>query len=203
MTDCLAEGTLRAYHDRELPVEEMEKVTAHLSACAACEGLADEVAGRAMRVQSLLGALPGPEQVIWMPRRTAEPVRKWPRWAAAAAAIAAGIVIALIWPGAKAPQTVALQPPAAVRELPPAPIQAPAPAREASMRLGPAVTARKSAARPKKPLRQVFLALDDEPIETGVVIRVALGDAGIPADVVFGPDGRAHAIRLVDTLTKY
>jgi hypothetical protein len=77
------------------------------------------------------------------------------------------------------------------------------PVREASVQLPSALPARKPGAQRKKQLRQVFLALDDEPIETGVVIRVALGDAGIPADVVFGADGRARAIRLVDTLTKY
>jgi hypothetical protein len=48
----------------------------------------------------------------------------------------------------------------------------------------------------------LFLALDDEPIETGIVVRVALGEAEIPADVIFGTDGRAHAIRLVSNPTK-
>jgi hypothetical protein len=45
---------------------------------------------------------------------------------------------------------------------------------------------------------QYFLALDDEPFEVGVVRRVALGPEEVPADVVFGPDGRARAIRLLN-----
>jgi hypothetical protein len=40
-----------------------------------------------------------------------------------------------------------------------------------------------------------YLALDDEPIETGVVMRVALGPAEVPADVIFDQEGRARAIR--------
>jgi hypothetical protein len=43
-----------------------------------------------------------------------------------------------------------------------------------------------------------FVSLDDEPISTGVVLRVELGPKGVPADVIFGPDGRPHAIRLVN-----
>jgi hypothetical protein len=43
-----------------------------------------------------------------------------------------------------------------------------------------------------------FVSLDDEPINTGVVLRVELGPKGVPADVIFGPDGRPHAIRLVN-----
>ena len=46
------------------------------------------------------------------------------------------------------------------------------------------------------------MALDDEPIDTGVVMRVALGPAEVPADVVFSPDGRPRAIRLVNTSAK-
>jgi hypothetical protein len=42
-----------------------------------------------------------------------------------------------------------------------------------------------------------FLALDDEPIESGVVMRVGVDPGNLQADIVFGPDGRAHAIRLV------
>jgi len=51
--------------------------------------------------------------------------------------------------------------------------------------------------RPAPP-RNEFVALDDEPFDTGVVLRMALGPAEVPADVLFGPDGRAHAIRFVN-----
>ena len=42
-----------------------------------------------------------------------------------------------------------------------------------------------------------FVALDDEPIDTGVVVRVAVGPDQVQADVIIGPDGRARAFRLV------
>jgi len=48
-----------------------------------------------------------------------------------------------------------------------------------------------------------FLALDDEPIEGGIVMRVTV-PGSTPADIVFSPDGRARAIRLVNgTQRKY
>jgi len=53
---------------------------------------------------------------------------------------------------------------------------------------------------PVKPKAQVdyYVKLDDEPIETGVVVRVGLDGGQVPADVILGPDGRARAIRLVN-----
>jgi hypothetical protein len=56
----------------------------------------------------------------------------------------------------------------------------------------------KRRARRPTPPRNDFVALDDTPFDTGVVVRMALGPAEVPADVLFGPDGRAHAIRLVN-----
>jgi hypothetical protein len=55
---------------------------------------------------------------------------------------------------------------------------------------------------PPKPQRstatlQPFVLLDNDPIDTGLVLRVALGPDRIPADVIIGPDGRPHAYRLV------
>jgi hypothetical protein len=48
-----------------------------------------------------------------------------------------------------------------------------------------------------------FLALDDDPIELGVVVRVALdGAAAVQADVVFDADGRPRAIRPVQLAQK-
>jgi hypothetical protein len=43
-----------------------------------------------------------------------------------------------------------------------------------------------------------FVALDDEPFESGVVIRMDVKPGNVQADIVFGPDGRAHAFRLVN-----
>ena len=53
---------------------------------------------------------------------------------------------------------------------------------------------------PVKPKPQVdyYVKLDDEPIETGIVVRVGLEGGQVPADVILGPDGRARAIRLVN-----
>jgi hypothetical protein len=58
-------------------------------------------------------------------------------------------------------------------------------------------------ARAKSPKRekpqpvQYYLALDDEPIDTGVVMRVALDGTGVQADVIFDSEGRPRAIRTV------
>ncbi len=49
---------------------------------------------------------------------------------------------------------------------------------------------------------QPFIFLDHEPIDTGLVVRVALGPDRIPADVIVGPDGRPRAYRLVSNLSE-
>jgi hypothetical protein len=43
-----------------------------------------------------------------------------------------------------------------------------------------------------------FIALDNEPIETGMVVRVAFGPDQVQADVIITPDGRPRAYRLVE-----
>jgi hypothetical protein len=72
-------------------------------------------------------------------------------------------------------------------------------------RIPPANRPKAGAARRKPvtpPPRVVeYIALDSDPIETGVIVRVNL-DAGltgipVPADVIVGPDGRPRAIRLI------
>jgi hypothetical protein len=45
------------------------------------------------------------------------------------------------------------------------------------------------------------MALDEEPIDTGLVMRVAL-PSGMQADVIVDGDGRARAIRPVQTILK-
>ncbi len=42
---------------------------------------------------------------------------------------------------------------------------------------------------------QYYLALDDGPIDTGVVMRVAFDGTGMQADVIFDAEGRPRAIR--------
>ena len=205
MTECRSEGDLRAYFDRELPSADLERIAAHLAQCAICAERYDELAGRAQRVTDILAGLevtPGVRQVVPMPRQV--PVR-W-RWAAAAAALAAGLAIgAMLIP--KSSSTVAVQPrkPAPVPETTAAEVIRPPALPEAAvpevkeMVPDAAPRIRRAAARPvQRPVRrEEFVRLDDEPIDTGVVVRVALGDAQVPADVILGSDGRAHAIRLV------
>lgn len=43
-----------------------------------------------------------------------------------------------------------------------------------------------------------FVALDNEPIDAGLVVRVSLGPDNVQADVIISADGRARAYRLVD-----
>jgi hypothetical protein len=42
-----------------------------------------------------------------------------------------------------------------------------------------------------------FVALDNEPIDAGLVVRVAFGPNNLQADVIVSADGRARAYRLV------
>ncbi|HLH18550.1 MAG TPA: zf-HC2 domain-containing protein [Bryobacteraceae bacterium] len=61
--------------------------------------------------------------------------------------------------------------------------------------------------RPPAPHRtaatlQPFIALDNDPIDTGLVVRVALGPDRIPADIIVGSDGRPHAYRLVSNFSE-
>ena len=55
----------------------------------------------------------------------------------------------------------------------------------------------------RSPPKQVFFALDDEPIESGMVMRVGLPSGELVADVIVGPDGRARAIRIVNDGTGF
>jgi anti-sigma factor RsiW len=43
-----------------------------------------------------------------------------------------------------------------------------------------------------------FVALDNEPIDAGLVVRVSLGPNNVQADVIVSADGRARAYRLVN-----
>ena len=58
MKVCWSEGELRAYLDRELPTEDMQRVAAHLRECTVCDGLCTELAARAAHVSALLEVLP-------------------------------------------------------------------------------------------------------------------------------------------------
>ena len=218
MSHCWSEGALRAHLDRELPPEDMELVAAHLAGCAECSGISKHLAERAGRIALWMDALPEPGISVapQMPR----PARARRVWIGLGAAIAARHENVVTGP----PGAAALVPPAApVMEQAPStsnPLQATPAAASTRFRrpigpavartrrpLGPAVARiRQPAARnfpprdspPRDSPPPEFLPLDDEPIETGVVMRIGVEPGNVQADVVFGPDGRAHAIRLVN-----
>ena len=204
MKNCWSEGELRAYIDRELPADAIEQVAAHLEECSRCGDLWADLAGRAGRVSAMMQELSAPSPVVVpmrMPKRT---VRVW-RWAGvAAAALAAGIAIGIaMMPRLTPPVAVANPPapaPATVVEAPLAPVLPPAaPPRAVTASARP----RPRPAVPALQSNRTFLALDDEPIESGVVWRVELGPRQVPAEVIVDPDGRPRAIRLVNSKSNY
>src|SRR6185295_1364296 len=96
MKECWSEGALRAYLDRELPPEDMEWMAAHLEVCSECGDHWAELAGRAERVSALMNTLPDPDRTVSIlrtPRRVK--ITTW-RWAGAAAALAAGLVLGIV-----------------------------------------------------------------------------------------------------------
>lgn len=200
MSQCWSEGTLRAYLDGELPPEDMNLAAAHLEDCSVCNSLCTTLAARAAHVSALVETLVElqgePDEVKW-PRRLpprAHTTRR--QWAGAVVALAAGLALAvLMLPKHDVRQPVVSAP-------------SPAPAEFAANAVQPDMPLEKG--RPARPVRapsrrvrratqamDYFLALDDEPIESGVVMRVGVDPGNLQADIVFGPDGRAHAIRLV------
>jgi anti-sigma factor RsiW len=189
MNACWPEGGLRAYLDGELSPEDMQSVAAHLGECAACERLHAELSVRAGYVSGLMGTLSCPEtRPVTARAARARTVGSW-RWTAAAVAIAAGLALAtLIVPKREAPRTPVARVPVPLPVAPPTvvapPLEEPGPV--------------EAAIRPRRRVERAepFLALDDEPIESGIVMRVTV-PGSTPADIVFSPDGRARAIRLV------
>jgi hypothetical protein len=195
MTNCWSEGALRAYLDRELPAPDMKAVAAHLGECSDCDALCAELAGRAARVFALLETLPEPAIVAAMPRTPSRTRSKW-LWTGAAVALAAGLAIASFLVPKRPEPPVAQM--VAVPESPATPVQSVA----ADPATAPAPAVRQAASRipiRKRPAASTdyFLALDDEPIESGVIMRMAIQPGNTQADIVFDPGGRARAIRLV------
>jgi hypothetical protein len=207
MSGCCSQGELRSYLDRELPRDGMAAVDAHLTECGPCRAAFDDIRGRAERVSALLGELErGGPSVLPMRR----PARRWAA-ASAIAALAASLAVGYFaMPGrtmrrpgraaapvfGRAPSSGA----ATVRErTAPAAVSPPATGDMPSRR-APRVRRLPPARRPAPaPAPQYFVALDDEPLDgSAVLMRVALGPAGIPADVVFSPNGRPRAIRLAN-----
>lgn len=189
MNECWNEGGLRAYLDRELPPDEMTRIAVHLGGCAECHTHYNELAGRAARVAALMESLAAGPVVSLPPRKTPRPK---PVIAAVLALAATATLAFVLFPKhAETPKPMAAPHAAPVR---PAIEQAEAPAAKPPELSQPRA---KSSKRIKPPQVEYYLALDDEPIDTGVVMRVALDGTGVQADVIFDADGRPRAIRTV------
>ena len=201
MTQCWPEGALRAYLDRELPPEDIQRVAAHLKDCATCDGLCRELASRAAYVCELVDLLPELEsETLHVPlRMTRRPgaVRRV-GWVGAAVAMAAGLgIVAYLVPRPQPAILVSAAPPAVRVDAPPPVPAVPAPpTHERAMAVRPAKNAVRPAAKHVLDAGD-FVALDDEPFESGLIMRVAVTPGTTQADIVFGPDGRARAFRLV------
>jgi len=212
MSQCWSEGELRAYLDRELPVRDVERVARHLKDCQACGRAYAELAERAASVAALLEALPEPLPLSKMPaipRRAARRGR-WMATAGLAAALAVALVMApwrsrvvsspVDMKGAQASEAKARPLPNG-RGSEDAVVRSPArPLPNGRGSEGSRGSEKRVAPAKPKPRVEDYIALDDEPIEAGVVVRVGFSGGQVPADVIFGPDGRARAIRLVSDI---
>jgi anti-sigma factor RsiW len=200
MRECWDEGGLRAYLDRELPPDEMTRIAVHLGGCAECHARYNELAGRAARVAALMETLtagpvvspPAPAQRRWMPARSK--VARTVATAVLALAAAAALVFVLLPKRTETPKPVV-----APHVVPVRPVmeQAVAPSGAGPWPALPSPPRAKGPKRVKPPNVQYYLALDDEPIDTGVVMRVSLDGTGMQADVIFDAEGRPRAIRTV------
>ncbi len=209
MTPCRPEGALRAWLDRELPSAESEALATHLKECAACHGLCAELEGRAAHVGALMQSLDAMTQSLDamtqsldamtqsldmpLPRPARAALAAVPprpqRWVAVAVTLAAGMALAVYLTPRSHPvqTTVPAVATAAAQAIsaqePPPTLEASAPRR-----------ARRTAPKPEE-----FIALDDEPFESGLIVRVDVPGTDVQADVVFSPDGRARAYRLLQS----
>ena len=128
-----------------------------------------------------------------MPRPAIRQARRT-NWTGVAVALAAGLALAAYLLPDRHPRQVAL--------VPPAPAPAPRPLAAAAAELSPEPPAPPAPRRPRRvrptaPEPAYFVALDDEPFESGVIMRMDVKPGNVQADIVFGPDGRARAFRLV------
>jgi len=177
MKDCWPDGDLRAYLDGELAADSLEKVAAHLADCRGCSERCHRLTARTAWVSAVMALS---ESTPAAPRLRP---RRWR--VAAALALAAALAVAFVTSPKRVPVPPA--PVIAAVALPP-PIETPAPkVRPVSHRLVP---------RRLAPTEE-FTRLDDEPIETATVVRVSADNGTLQADLIIGPDGRAHAIRVV------
>ena len=211
MTPCWSEGEIRAYLDRELPAEDIQRAAAHLRECTVCDGVSRELAARAARVLALVDLLPELEAEtvivpVRMPRRAAA---RRVSWVGAAVALAAGLGVAAYLVPQRQGDAVKVATAPAIGQA----AMGPAATGQVAIAVATAGTAAAVPGEPAMAMRQAknrvrraklavpdagdFVALDDEPFESGVIMRVAVTPGKTQADIVFGPDGRARAFRLV------
>ena len=196
MNRCWGEGELRAWIDREVEPEQAAEMETHLAGCARCASQYETLAARASLVSSWMNELspeiPGPR--VARKSGISRPA-VWTAVAALAAALAGFAILART--PKPVPVQAIIQPPAA----PPAALELPVGA--AAIPLSRPSIRRTAPARTSVARAHVayYVALDEEPIDTGLVMRVAL-PSGMQADVIVDGDGRARAIRPVQNSLK-
>jgi hypothetical protein len=199
VSGCWSEGELRAALDREMPARDLERLMAHIDECAGCGAIYRELEGRASRVGALLSSLPetAPIKLLKPLPRT----RPLPRWAGGAAGLAAALAFALVLSSRRIPPPQPPMPPPFVEPVAKPVASLPRIEHRVASRRVPTRRAPVRAPAPTPARVEDFVALDDQPIEAGVVVRVELDNAAngarIPADVIIGIDGRPRAIRFV------
>src|ERR1019366_300177 len=143
MTQCWPEGALRAYLDRELPTEDMQRLAAHLGECTVCDGLCTELAARAAHVSALLELLPEWGEAMPRPASPARAPHRRATWVGIAVALAACLAVAAYlipdrrpWEARVLPAPAPATPPvtAAVAGMTPPPAEAPVPPRPRRIR---------------------------------------------------------------------
>lgn len=183
MNRCWQDGDLRAFADGELPEESLVEIAEHLEICASCRERNRAISERAARVYGLMSALAENTAPIPTPRPRARQ-----HWRLAALPLAAALVVGVVMLPKRSVvrpvSPIARAPAAAVRAVQPASVQPPTRIRHAK-------------ARPPADRGEEFLRLDDDPIETGSVVRIEAEDGDVQADLIVGPDGRARAIRML------
>lgn len=190
MKQCWGEGDLRAYVDRELSPAQAEAVESHLAECATCAAAHGAIAARAARVTAWMEDLSAE-----IPAAADIPSSRWNRpavWAGVAALAAALLLTVALSKQSVPPVAQAnLEPPRAQITRGSAPVAA-APVVPRPIRRVPVRSVR------RRPAPQEYMALDDEPIDTGFVMRMAM-PSGALADVIVDGEGRARAIRPIST----
>jgi hypothetical protein len=174
MKNCWQDGDLRAFFDGE--AESADAIAAHLTECAACSSRYRELSERATRISAMMAGL---EYAV-----PSLSTRKL--WVPAVLAFAAALAIAFLM----LPKHRTVRPAPVARAIE-APMPQPVP-----VATRPAVVQHAVARRPQT-VSEEFLRLDDDTIETGTLVRVSAEDGALVADLIVGPDGRAHAIRVV------